>query len=458
LDPATILKLLLVVGVVLLVLAIGLRPRSGDSLLLLRRPELGVRALAAMFILQPAFVLLLVWFLDLREGVGAALLGFAVAPVLPPWAKKGYALGAGSDYVIGLEVMATGASILVVPIMIWIVNGVFGVHTARDPWAVEVLLLVTIGLPLAVGMGVGRFRPASAPRLAFLADRIGTVFLALGGVMLLVARWRDILAVTGRGTIAVSVLIIGFGLLVGHLLGGPDPRRRGALASANVSRHPGVALLLASSALPEHVPAVTGAVLLYLVASMVVPIPYERWFKRAMARAPALIVALVLASPLSVLAEEPPPSAPTRTVEAMVGEVVVLPYNRSAAYGSALVRGPKVNLTDHGKGQWKGNIKDLDGVFTVTGERISGANLNMVMERDGEEWTCQGIVDGKRVRIVMSPGGLVARYDTRFYDLKRVAPDLWATVPTGPAIRVKGDAAGKDPIYPQFIFALLAVL
>ena len=198
-DPATILKLVLVLGVVLLVLAIGLRARPDDSLLLLRRPDLGARALATMFVLQPAFVLLVVWLLDLRKGVGAALLGFAVAPVLPPWAKKGYALGAASDYVIGLEVLATVASIFVVPVMVWIVNGVFGVHTARDPWSVELMLLVTIGLPLAVGMGLGRFRPASAPRLAFLADRAGTVLLLLGGVVLLVARWRDILAVTGRG-------------------------------------------------------------------------------------------------------------------------------------------------------------------------------------------------------------------------------------------------------------------
>ena len=191
------------------------------------------------------------------------------------------ALGASSDYVLGLEVLATAASIFVVPVMIWIVNGVFGVQTARDPWSVELMLLVTIGLPLAVGMGVGKFRPGSTPRLAFLADRAGTAFLVLGGVVLLVARWRNIWDVTGRGTIVISVLIICFGLLVGHLLGGPDPRRRGALASANVSRHPGVALLLGSSALPEHAPAVVGAVLLYLVASMIVPIPYERWLKRA---------------------------------------------------------------------------------------------------------------------------------------------------------------------------------
>jgi BASS family bile acid:Na+ symporter len=282
-DAATILKLVLVLGIVLLVLAIGLRARPDDSLLLLRRPDLGVPALATMFVLQLAFVLLVVWLLDLRQGVGAALLGFAVAPVLPPWAKKGYALGAASGYVIGLEVMATVASIVVIPVMIWIVNVVFGVQTAVDPWSVELMLFVTIGLPLALGMGLGRFRPASAPRLAFLADRVGSVLLLLGGVVLLVARWRDILAVTGRGTIVVSLVIIGFGLLMGHLLGGPDLGKRGALASANVSRHPGVALLLGSAAFPEHVPAVTGAVLLYLIASMVAPIPYERWLKRAAA-------------------------------------------------------------------------------------------------------------------------------------------------------------------------------
>jgi BASS family bile acid:Na+ symporter len=260
--------------------AIGLRARPEESTFVVRRPELAARAFVTMFVLQPAFVLLVVWLLDLRKGVGAALLGFAVAPVLPPWAKKGYAMGAASEYVIGLEVMATVASIFVVPIMIAIVNVVFGVRTAVDPWSVEIMLLATIGLPLAVGMGVGKFRPESAPRLAFLADRAGSVVLLLGGLVLLVARGRDIVAVTGRGTIVVSVVIILFGLLAGHLVGGPDRARRGALASANVSRHPGVALLLGSAALPEHAHAVVGTVLLYLVASMVVPIPYERWLKR----------------------------------------------------------------------------------------------------------------------------------------------------------------------------------
>jgi hypothetical protein len=188
------------------------------------------------------------------------------------------------------------------------------------------------------------------------------------------------------------------------------------------------------------------------------------------ARFLALLTALALAAPASGLAEDAPsassspaaaakpPAAPTQAIEAMVGEVITLPANHSAAYGPGRVRGPKVNLTDNGNGEWKGNIKDLDGVFTVTEKRISGGNLNMVMDRDAEGWICQGIVDGKRVRIALSPDGFVARYENRLYDLKRVAPDLWATPSGGPGIRVKGDAAGQSPYYPQFIFALLAVL
>lgn len=170
----------------------------------------------------------------------------------------------------------------------------------------------------------------------------------------------------------------------------------------------------------------------------------------------SLVAALTLAVPALAVAGDP--ASPTKTVDVMVGEVISLPYARSASYGPGMIRGPAVNLTDGGDGEWKGNIKDLNGVFKVTENRISGANLNLVVDRDGEEWTCQGTVDGKRVRIVLSPDRLVARYDIRLYDLERVSPDLWATVPSGPAIRVKGDAAAKGPYYPQFILALLAVL
>jgi len=277
-NPETVLKLVLLLGVVLLVVAIGIRARLEQPLLLLRSPALALRAMVAMYVALPAFVLVLVWLMPLQAGVGAVLLGFAVSPVLPPWAKKGAAVGGQSDYVIGLQVLSSIVAVLVVPLMIWIVYRTFGVATNLDPLAVEMVLLITVAAPLALGMGLARLYPGAA-RLADRADRAGGVVLLLGAVVLLIVNGRAILGVIGQGTLIATVAVILFGLLVGHLLGGPDPGNRGALAEATVLRHPAIALLLASGAFPEREATVLGAVLMYLVASLLLSVPYERWRK-----------------------------------------------------------------------------------------------------------------------------------------------------------------------------------
>lgn len=278
-NPETILKLVLLLGVALLVVAIGIRARQEDLLWLLRKPGLALRAMAAMYVALPAFVLLVAWCVPLKMGVAAVLLGFAVAPVLQPWAKKAAAAGGQSNYVIGLEVLSCGVALLVVPLMIWIGYRLFGVATVLEPLAVELVLLATVAVPLALGMGLARLCPSAAPRLAALADRVGGVVLLLGLVVLLGAQGRAILGVIGQGTLVVTVAVVAFGLLVGHLLGGPDPGNRGALASATVHRHPAIALLLASGAFPEHESTVIGTVLLYMLASLLLAVPYERWRK-----------------------------------------------------------------------------------------------------------------------------------------------------------------------------------
>ena len=275
-NPATMLKLVLLLGVVLLVVGIGTRVKLEEPLMLLRKPPLALRSLLAMYVLMPAFVLLLVGLLPLRQGVGAVLLGFAVAPVLPPWAKKGTALGGRADYVISLQLLSTAVALLVVPLMIAIAERLFGVTTSFDPMAMVQVLLATVVVPLALGIALAHFSPRSAPRLGAVADRLGSVVLLLGAVVLLAVHGPKILAVFGQGTLLVTLVVIVFGLLFGQLLGGPDPGNRGALASATVSRHPAIALLLASGAFPEQQATVIGTVLLYLLASLVLPIGLMR--------------------------------------------------------------------------------------------------------------------------------------------------------------------------------------
>ncbi|MEB3265951.1 MAG: hypothetical protein VKN13_04980 [Cyanobacteriota bacterium] len=276
-NPATILKLVLLLGVVLLVVAIGARARLEQPLALLRRPGLALRALLAMYGLFPAGVLALVAVAPLREGVGAVLLGFAVAPVLPPWARKGLAIGGQSEVVMGLQILSTVVGLLLIPPMLWLVGRVFGVSTVLAPLAVEQVLLVTVVAPLAVGMGLAKLRPAAAERLATGAERVGGLLLLLGAVVLLLVQGPAILGVIGQGTLLATVAVVVVGLAVGHGLGGPQQGNRGALASATVSRHPAIALVLATAAGQGSEATVIGTVLLYLLVVLLISAPYERW-------------------------------------------------------------------------------------------------------------------------------------------------------------------------------------
>lgn len=276
-DPSTVLKLVMLLGVVLMVIGIGARVQLEEPLLLLRRPTLALRSLLAMYVLLPALVLLVVWLLPLKQGVGAVLLGFAVSPVLPPWAKKGTALGARADYVIGLQLLSTAISLVVVPLMIAIAERLFGVATQVEPRAMVMVLLATVLLPLGLGIGLGRVIPRTAPRLAAVADRLGSGVLLVGAVVLLAVHGPKMLAVIGEGTVLIILMVIASGLVVGAWLGGPDRGIRGALASATVSRHPAIALLLASGAFPQEQPTLIGTVLIYLLASLVLPVLVMRW-------------------------------------------------------------------------------------------------------------------------------------------------------------------------------------
>jgi hypothetical protein len=172
----------------------------------------------------------------------------------------------------------------------------------------------------------------------------------------------------------------------------------------------------------------------------------------AVAQAPA-------AAPAAEAPTGPEAPAPSQAdPEALVAEMTLVPYNNSASYGPRRVVGPRVNLTQAAPDEWKGRIRDFDGVLSVSEGRISAANLNIVVEWEKDGFTAQGLWDGRRVRIVFEAGSITARMDNRLYEMKRVAPDFFATVPQGPGLRVKGDAAGRKPLYPQLIFALLGVL
>ena len=104
--------------------------------------------------------------------------------------------------------------------------------------------------------------------------------ITLRGSVALVAEASEIARQAGHGVLPVIAVIVLFGLLVGHVLGGPDAGNRGALALATSARHPGLAIALSATNFPHDREAIIAAVLLFLLANLVLTLPYALWRRR----------------------------------------------------------------------------------------------------------------------------------------------------------------------------------
>jgi bile acid:Na+ symporter, BASS family len=280
LEAADAVKFVLMVGIMLTVISVGLRSRPADTVLLLRNPKLGVRAMVSMFVVMPLFVIGLTWVLPVMDQAAhAALVALSVSPMPPILPRRQAKVGAGGDYAVGLQVLASVFSIIVAPAFIWLAGRLEGVATVFDATAALRVLALTIGAPLAAGILIARLWPRAAA-LSTLLARAALVVLAAGGAVALFAEASKIAAQIGHGVLLVTAAIVLFGLLAGHLLGGPDAGNRGALALATSARHPGLAIALSTASFPHDKEAIVAAVLLFLLTNLVLTLPYALWRQR----------------------------------------------------------------------------------------------------------------------------------------------------------------------------------
>ncbi len=109
------------------------------------------------------------------------------------------------------------------------------------------------------------------------------MLLVVLAVLALIDVW-EVTINAGVRVAAAIALTTAAALAVGHLLGGPAPATRTAVAITSAARNPGLALLVATvNAAP---PAVTVTVLAYLVISVFAIVPYVAWRRYSGTRIP----------------------------------------------------------------------------------------------------------------------------------------------------------------------------
>lgn len=275
-----VLKLAMVLSIVLILFSLALRARHEDLVYLFKHWRLGIGAFVAMFVIVPALAIFMAGAFELNPAVKVALVAIAFSPLPPILPGKQVRAGGEACYVTGLLFGATVASIVVAPFGVAFAASLFDVEAGITAGQVAKPLVLTVLLPLVLGLLAAPLLGTAVPRVSELARKLGGGILLVVLVILLVLMAPGIWAVIGQGTLFVLAVLIVGGLIAGYALGGFDKGDRATLALAAATRHPGVAIAIAASTFPDEKLA-PAAIVLSLLLSTVLCIPFMRWMKNA---------------------------------------------------------------------------------------------------------------------------------------------------------------------------------
>ncbi|MGZ8336133.1 MAG: bile acid:sodium symporter family protein [Allosphingosinicella sp.] len=276
-NAASLIVLAVVASIMLIVFSLGAKAQVEDVWYLFTRPKALARAVIAIFIIVPAFAMALCFLFPLPPYARFGLVAMAVSPLPPILPFKEMKVGGDRRYALGLLVAASVLALVMTPLLIEIGYQLVDTPDRIGLTAIVKPLIMTIALPLGAGMATRRFAPGISEGLSGYALSIGTVLLVLGLGLILFHEWRAIIALVGDGTVLAFAATVLVGVVAGHLLGGRHEGDSAALALAASTRHPAIAIAIASTGFPGDQGTARAAVLLFLLTNLVVTLPYVLW-------------------------------------------------------------------------------------------------------------------------------------------------------------------------------------
>jgi BASS family bile acid:Na+ symporter len=275
---AHLIPLLVATSLFLIDLALGLAATRDDILFMGRHPILLLRAFVAINVVVPLAAMAAVYVLPLHPIAKAGVILMAVSPLPTMAPGKEIKVGGRRSYAYGLYVSMVLLSVVVTPATVAILGAVY--HKAIQIPAARIAETLggSVLLPLVLGFALQRLFPKLASAAAPWIARLSTVVLVVVAIPAVARLWPLMWRMTGDGVVAAIAAIIVVALLGGYLLAGSDRRDRVALGVAAASRHPGVALMIASA---NGLDKSVGAILIHFVlVGAVITTIYQAWVKR----------------------------------------------------------------------------------------------------------------------------------------------------------------------------------
>ena len=257
---------------------VGLNVVPGDFRLVRERPALMVKGLFSVLVAMPALAWLVARAFDLPRPAEVGIMLMAISPGAPVALHRSLAAGGHRSFAPALQIAVAALAVVSMPLSIAALDEYYGASATAAPQHIARQVFTAQLLPLSLGMLMRHFDAARAVRLEPKLRRFGGVLLVVLLGLVLIDIWHVVIGAGLRVGLAI-VTATALALGVGHLLGGPDPATRTAMAISSAARNPSLALLVAT--LNAGSPAITAAILAYFVIAAVTIIPYISWRRRA---------------------------------------------------------------------------------------------------------------------------------------------------------------------------------
>jgi ACR3 family arsenite transporter len=228
--------------VVTSMLAVGFKLSVQQMTQPLKDIRLVILALLANFVLVPllALAIIKVFPLDQALQIGVILLGTAAGSPFIPKLVQG-ARG-NVPYSVGLMFLIMLVSIFYIPVVLPLLLP--GVEI--NPWDIAKSLIVTMLIPLVIGILIKSHSPDVADHWEPVMSKISSVSILVVWVVGFGLNLSNILSFIGTSGIGAMALLIVGSLMIGLLLGGRDPGVRTAMGLSTATRNGAAALLVAT--------------------------------------------------------------------------------------------------------------------------------------------------------------------------------------------------------------------
>jgi BASS family bile acid:Na+ symporter len=230
----------------------------------LRNIKVVLLALLANFVLVPALAYLITVVIPMNRGLSTGLIIVGCAAGAPFLPKLVQIAKGNAAFSVGLMTLLMVVTVIYLPIVLPLLLP----HAQVSPWDIAKSLIMSMLLPLAIGLFIKARYSDTAASLQPDMSKISSMAIVVMLVTIIVLEFSTIIATVGTGGILAAVIFVLGALVIGLLLGGKDASMRSVMGLGTAQRNLAAAMLVAAQNF-SRIPNVLVMVMLVAILGLI---------------------------------------------------------------------------------------------------------------------------------------------------------------------------------------------